>query len=147
MPDPLRPKRVVPSTAVVEAAIVLLAAWASVGFVNPGMENVIARPPVNVPADSVIVKTKGPVPARAAVPAGFPNLGAVKVRAAVPEFARAKPVPKSVMTSLPLLATVDTGVSETVMVTPVAALATVLRTMAGEAAPRSAMQADDPVVL
>jgi hypothetical protein len=41
------------------------------------------------------------------------------------------------MTSLPLLATVDTGVSETVMVTPVAALATVLRMMAGEAAPRS----------
>ena len=121
--------------AVVAAKTPVIAAWEPAGLVNPGMVNVIAWPPVNVPAVNDTVKTNGPAPESAAVPAA-PAAGAVNVTTAVPEFARAKPAPLSVMTSLPLLATVDTGVSVTLMVTAVAPLATLLRVMAGDVVPR-----------
>ena len=137
----LDPTMVVPSLAVVAAATVVIAFWTFMGLVNPGMVNVITLLPVNVPAVNDTVKTNGPAPDSAAVPAGPPVAGAVNVRAAVPEFARAKPAPLSVMTSLPLLATVDTGVSVTLMVTAVAPLATLLRVMAGALAPRRSTMA------
>ena len=105
-------------------------------MVNPGMVNVIAEPPENVPAVKETVKTNGPAPESAAVPAGEPDEGAVKARAAEPDRASAKPAPLSVMMSLPLLATVLTGVSVTLMVTDVAPLATLLRVMAGALEPR-----------
>ena len=123
----LAPTMVVPSLAVVAAATLVIAPWAFVGLVNPGMVNVIAWPPVNSPAVNETVKTKGPVPLSAAVPAGTPVAGAVNVR--VPAPLSAKPAPLSVMMSLPLLATVDTGVSVTLIVTPVAPLTTLLRMM------------------
>ena len=68
-----------------------------------------------------------------------PEAGAINVTAAPPEFARAMLLPKTVMMILPLLATVDTGESETVMVTDVAPRALLLRVMAGEFSPRSPM--------
>ncbi len=126
----LRPTRVL-SAAVVAAATVVRADWAAVGLVNPGMVNVIAAPALNVPADIVTVKT---APARAAAPAGLPLLGAVKATFTLP--VRAKPDPESVMTILPVDATADSGVRETVMVTPVAPLAWLLRVIAGDAVPR-----------
>ena len=95
----------------------------------------IAVPPVNVPAVNETVKTNGPAPESAAVPAA-PAAGAVNVRAAVPEFARAKPAPMSLMTILPVAATSVTGVSVTLMVTAVAPLATLLSVMAGCKVPR-----------
>ena len=121
--------------AVVAAATLVIAPWAPAGLVNPGMVNVIGWPPVKLPALNETVKTNGPVPDSAAVPAA-PAAGAVNVRAAVPEFARAKPAPLSVMTSLPLAATSVTGVSVTLMVTAAAPFATLLRVMAGALAPR-----------
>ncbi len=90
---------------------------------------------MNVPAVNETVKTKGPTPESAAVPAA-PDAGAVNVRAAVPEFARARPAPVSVMMILPLLATVTTGVSATLMVTKAAPLATLLKVMMGALVPR-----------
>ena len=90
---------------------------------------------MNVPAVNETVKTNGPAPDSAAVPAA-PDAGAVNVRAAVPEFARARPAPVSVMMILPLLATVSTGVSATLMVTVAAPWVTLLRVMAGDVAPR-----------
>ena len=120
--------------AVVAAATLVIAPWAAAGLVNPGMVNVSALPPVNVPAVNEMVKTKGPDPESAAVPAGTPGAGAVNVR--VPAPVSAKPVPLSVMMSLPLEATAVTGVSVTLMVTAVAPLATLLRVMAGDATPR-----------
>ena len=113
------------------AATVVLPAWAALGLVNPGMVNVIAAPPVNVPVDIVTVKT---CPARAAAPAGLPVLGAVKTTGTLP--VRAKPFPAIVMTILPVEGTVTSGVRETVIVTAVAPLPWLLRVMAGDAAPR-----------
>ena len=121
--------------AVVAAATLAIAFWTFVGLVSPGMVNVIAWPPVNVPAVNETVKTNGPVPDSAAVP-DAPAAGAVNATAAVPEFARAKPAPLSVMTILPLAATSVTGVSVTLMVTSVAPFATLLSVMAGALAPR-----------
>ena len=126
--------------AVVAAATLAIAFWIFVGLVNPGMVNVIAWPPVNVPAVNETVKTNGPIPDSAAVPAA-PAAGAVNVTFAVPEFARAKPAPLSVMTILPLSATSVTGVSVTLMVTAVAPLATLLSVMAGDVAPRRSTMA------
>ena len=121
--------------AVVAAATVVIAFWISVGLVNPGMVNVIAWPCVNVPAVNETVKTNGPAPESAAVPAA-PAAGAVNARATLPEFARSKPAPLSVMRILPLFATTVTGVSVTLMVTVAAPLATLLRVMAGCKVPR-----------
>ena len=125
----LRPTRAL-SAAVVAAATAARAAWAAVGLVNPGMVNVIAAPALKLPADIVTVKT---APERAAAPAGLPELGAVKTTLGVPE--RAKPDPAIVMMTLPLFATAPAGVRETVMVTPVAPLAWLLRVMAVPSAP------------
>ena len=133
MPVTLAPTMLVPSSAVVAAATLVIAFWAFVGFVTPGMVNVIAWPPVNVPAVNETVKTIRDVPLlRDAVPAA-PEAGAINVTVALPEFARAMPAPKSEMTILPLLGTFKykKGVSVTLMVTAVAPLATLLRVMAG----------------
>ena len=81
----------VPSFAVVTAATLVIAAWAAVGLVKPEMVNVMGWPPVNVPEVNETVKTNGPVPLRAAVPAGDPEAGEMNVTAAPPEFARAMP--------------------------------------------------------
>ena len=81
------------------------------------------------------------MPLRAAVPAGDPEVGAMNVTAAPPEFARAMPAPLSVMMILPLLGTVDPGLIVTLMVTDVAPRAMLLRVMAGAEAPRSATMA------
>ena len=121
--------------AVVAAETLVIAFWTFVGLVSPGMVNVIGWPPVKLPALNETVKTNGPVPDSAAVPAA-PAAGAVNVTTAVPEFARAKPAPLSVMRILPLAATCVTGVSVTLMVTAVAPLATLLRVMAGDVVPR-----------
>ena len=107
-------------------------------MVQPGMANVIAWPEVKVPAVNETVKTKGPAPLSAAV-AAAPAAGAVKVR--VPAPLSARPAPVSVIRSLPLLGTVVTGVSVTLMVTDVAPLATLLRVMAGDVAPRESTMA------
>ena len=128
----LAPITVVPSLAVVAAATAVFAAWAAVGLVNPGMVNVIVWPEVKVPAVNETIKTKGPAPLSAAVPA--PPAPAVKVR--VPAPVSARPAPVSVIKSLPLLGTVVTGVSLTLMVTDVAPLATLLSVMAGCELPR-----------
>ena len=122
---------VVPSAAVVAAGTLLSSAWAPVGLVNPGIVNVIALPDAGIPADIVTVKT---CPERAAAPAA-PELGAVKTTLGVPE--RAKPDPAIVMMTLPLFATAPAGVRETVMVTPVAPLAWLLRVMAVPSEPAS----------
>ena len=96
-------------------------------MVMPGMVNTRAAPPVKVPAVIVTVNTGG-VPAMAAVPAP-PAPPAMKVR--VPGAAMASPAPLSVMTILPVEGMVDAGVRDTVMVTPVAPLAALLRVIAG----------------
>jgi hypothetical protein len=67
------------------------------------------------------------------VPAA-PAAGAVK--ATVPAPVSARPAPVSVIKSLPLLATADPGVSDTLIVTDVAPLMTLLRAMAGALVPR-----------
>ncbi len=84
-----------------------------------------------------MVKTQfGDVPDRAAVPAGLAEaVGAVNASAAVPELASAMPAPLSEMMTLPVLGTVVTGVSVTLMVTDVAPLATLLRVTAGDVVP------------
>ena len=119
----------------------VIAAWAAVGLVKPEMVNMMGWPPVNVPEVNETVKTNGPVPLRAAVPAGDPEAGAMNVTAAPPEFARAMPAPLSVMMILPLPGTADMGESVTVMVTDVAPRAMLLRVMVGAEAPRSATMA------
>ena len=120
--------------AVVAAATVVIAFWTPVGLVNPGMVNVIGWFALNTAAAlNVMVKTKGAADSDA-VPAGVPVVGAVNARATVP--ASAKPAPLSVMRILPLLSTCVTGVSVTLMVTVEAPLATLLRVMAGDVAPR-----------
>ena len=91
----------------------------------PGMVNVSAVPPVKVPAVIVTVNT---VPAMAALPAP-PTPPTKNVR--VPGAAMASPAPLSVMTILPVEGMVDAGVRDTVMVTPVAPLAALLRVIAG----------------
>ena len=125
--------------AVVTAATLVIAAWAAVGLVKPEMMNVMGWPPVNVPEVNETVKTGAFVPLSDAVPAGDPEAGAKNITAALPEFARAMPAPLSVMMILPLPGTVDTGESETVMVTDVAPRALLLRVMAGKFGPRSPM--------
>ena len=120
---------------VVAAATLVIAGWALVGLVSPGMVNLIGWPPVNAPAVNDTVKTNGPAPESAAVPAA-PLAGAANVTAAAPEFARARPAPVSVTTILPSLSTYDAGASVMLMVTDVAPFATLLRVMAGKLAPR-----------
>ena len=136
MPVALVPTIVVPSLAVVAAWFIVGIVF--VGLVKPEMVNVMGWPPVNVPEVNETVKTDIPTKLRDAVPAGDPEAGAVNATAAPPEFARAMPAPLSVMMILPLLETVDTGESETVMVTDVAPRATLLRVMAGAEVPRPA---------
>jgi len=89
------------------------------------MVNVRAAPPVKVPAVIVTVNTD---PAMAALPAP-PVPPAVNVR--TPGEAMASPAPLSVMTILPVEGMVDAGVRDTVMVTPVAAMAALLSVIAG----------------
>ncbi len=91
----------------------------------PGMVNVRAAPAEKVPAVIVTINT---VPEMAAVPTP-PTPPLVKVR--VPGEATASPTPLSVMTILPVEGMVDAGVRDTVMVTPVAPLAALLRVIAG----------------
>ncbi len=140
VPVTLDPTMVVPSFKVVAAATLVIAAWVAVGLVNPVMVIVMDCPPVNMFPVVLVddtVKTNGPAPLRAATPKGALPVkdGMVKTEA-LPEFARAMPAPLSVMMILPLLATVDTGVSVTVMVTDVAPRATLLRVMVGAKVPR-----------
>ena len=92
----------------------------------PGMVNMRAAPPVKVP--TVIVTVNTPAAEMEAVPAA-PIPPAVKVR--VPGAAMASPAPLSVMTILPLAGMKVVGVRDTVMVTPVAPLAALLRVIAG----------------
>ncbi len=91
------------------------------------MVNVRAAPVTKVPAVIVTVNTGG-VPTMAAVPAP-PIPPAMKVR--VPAPTMASPAPLSVMTILPVGGMADAGVRDTVMVTPVAPLAALLRVIAG----------------
>ncbi len=126
--------------AVVAAATLVIAPWAAAGLVNPGMVNVIALPPENTPAVNEMVKIKGPVPVSAAVPAGTPGAGAVNVRAPAPVSAKPA-LPVSVMRSLPLLATVDAGVSVMLIVTAEAPFATLRKVIAGDVAPRRSTMA------
>ena len=115
---------------VVAAATLVIAACVLVGLVNPGTVNAMTLPALNVP-EYEMVKTKGPVPDKAEAPA---DEGAVKER--VPEPLSAKPAPLSVMMILPSGATAVAGVSVTLMITPVAPFATLLRVMVGDRAPR-----------
>ena len=131
----LDPTIVVPLLAVVAAATLVIAAWVLVGLVNPGMVNAMTLPALNVPVYE-LVKTKGPVPDRAVLPAA-PDEGAVNAR--VPAPLSAKPAPLSVMMILPSGATAVAGVSVTLMVTPVSPFATLLRVIAGEAIPSEIM--------
>ena len=131
----LDPTIVAPLLVVVAAATLVIAACVLVGLVNPGMVNAMTLPALNVP-EYEMVKTKGPVPDKAEAPAA-PDEGAVKER--VPEPLSAKPAPLSVMMILPSGATAVAGVSVTLMVTPVAPFATLLRVIAGEAIPSEIM--------
>ena len=97
------------------------------------MVNAMTLPALNAPAVNEMVKTKGPVPDKAEAPAA-PDEGAVKAR--VPEPLSAKPAPLSVMMILPSGANAVAGVSVTLMVTAVAPMATLLRVMMGDRAPR-----------
>ncbi len=94
------------------------------------MANVSARPPVKVPAVNVTVNT--PAAEMEAVPAP-PGPPVVNVR--VPGAATANPAPLSVMMMLPVVGIVVVGVRVTVMMTPVAPLAALLRVIAGLVAP------------
>ena len=129
----LDPTIVATSLAVVAAATLVIAACVLVGLVNPGMVNAMTLPALNVPAVNVMVRTKGPDPDKAVLPAA-PDEGAVNAR--VPAPLSAKPAPLSVMMILPSGATAVAGVSVTLMVTPVAPFATLLRVMMGDRAPR-----------
>ena len=140
MPVALDPT-MVPSFAVVAAGTSVFAGEGWLELVNPGMENMMGWPPVNDPEVNETVKICAPAkfPPRYAVPAA-PEAGAVNATAALPVLsARAMFRPKNVMMILPLLGTVDTGESETVMVTDVAPRALLLRVMAGKFGPRSPM--------
>jgi len=141
VPVTLAPTIVVPPS-VVAAAIVVIAPWTAEGLTNPGIVNVIAAPPVNMPALNVTVKILFvPVPSvSTAAPAGLPLDGAVN--ATLTEPARAMPAPLSVMMILPMLAACVAGVSVTLMVTDVAPLTTLLRVMTGELAPRLSTMAE-----
>ena len=90
------------------------------------MVNERAEPVTKVPA--VIVTVNTPAAEMVALPAP-PAPPAMKVR--VPGEATASPAPLSVMTILPVEGMVDAGVRDTVMVTPVAPLAALLRVIAG----------------
>jgi len=92
----------------------------------PGIMNTRAAPPVKKPDVIVTVNT---VPEMAALPAAIPAPPAMKVR--VPGPTMASPAPLSVMTILPVEGMLDAGVRDTVMVTPVAPLAALLRVIAG----------------
>ena len=96
------------------------------------MANTRAAPPVKVPADIVTINT---IPEMAALPAA-PAPPAMKVR--MPGAVMASPAPLSVMTILPLAGMKVVGVRDTVMVTPVAPLAALLRVIAGWFVPRLA---------
>jgi hypothetical protein len=100
------------------------------------MVNVMGWPAENVPDANDTVKTNGPAPLRAAVPAGPPLDGEVNATAVLTEFARAMPAPLSVMMILPLLETDEKGVIATLMVTDVQPLILLLRVMAGAKVPR-----------
>ena len=95
-------------------------------MVMPGIMNTRAAPPVKVPA--VIVTVNTPAAEIVEVPAA-PAPPAMKVR--MPGAVMASPAPLSVMTILPVEGMVDAGVRDTVMVTPVAPLAALLRVIAG----------------
>jgi hypothetical protein len=132
----LAPTTVVPSFAVVAAATWVMAFWTPSGLVNPGMVNVMGcaaanRLAVAAPKETVKTNEEPDPAASAAVPVGLPVDGAVNQTAAVPEDARAKPAPLSVMTILPLFATCVTGVSVTLIVTAEAPLAMLLKVIAG----------------
>ena len=86
---------------------------------------------VAAPKETVKTNEEPDPAASAAVPVGLPVDGAVNQTAAVPEDARAKPAPLSVMTILPLFATCVTGVSVTLIVTAEAPLAMLLKVIAG----------------
>ena len=89
------------------------------------MVNTRAAPPVKVP---VVIVTVNTIPEMAALPAA-PAPPAMNVR--MPGAATASPAPLSVMTILPVEGMADAGVRDTVMVTPVAPLAALLRVIAG----------------
>ena len=136
----LAPIMVAPSLLVVAAATAVFAGWTAVGLVNPGMVNAMGCVAANklaavAPKDTVKMYEEPDPKFSAAVPVGLPPDGEVNVRAAVPELASAMPAPNNVITILPLLGTVVTGVSVMLMVTDPAPLATLLRAMAGDVAP------------
>jgi len=106
------------------------------------MVNASAAPPVNVPA--VIVTVNTPAAEIVEVPAP-PAPPVVNVR--VPGEATASPDPLSVMMILPVAGIVAAGVRVTVMVTPVAPLAGLLRVTAGCAAPSGSIIATKVPVL
>lgn len=56
MPETLAPTTV-PSLEVMAAAMLVIAFWAAVGLVKPGMVKVIAWPPMKFPAENEIVST------------------------------------------------------------------------------------------
>ena len=137
----LAPITVVPSLAVVTAATAVFTGWAAVGLVNPGMVNVIGCVAANklaavAPKETVKTNEEPDPAASAAVPVGLPVDGAVNQTAAVPEDARAKPAPLSVMTILPLFVTCVTGVSVTLMVTAVAPVPVLLMITVGARYPK-----------
>ena len=90
-----------------------------------------------VPVNEMVKTQFGDVPDRAAVPAGLAEAaGAVNASAAVPELASAMPAPLSEMMTLPLLGTVVTGVSVTLMVTDVAPVPVLLMVTIGAKVPK-----------
>ena len=90
-----------------------------------------------VPVNEMVKTQFGDVPDRAAVPAGLAEAaGAVNASAAVPELASAMPAPLSEMMTLPVLGTVVTGVSVTLMVTDVAPVPVLLMVTVGEEIPK-----------
>ena len=101
-----------------------------------------------MPVNEMVKTQLGDVPERAAVPAGLAAAkGAVNARAA-DALESAMPAPLSEMMILPVLGTVVTGVSVTLMVTAVAPLATLLSVIAGLADPtESTIAGYSPVTL
>jgi len=94
------------------------------------MVNVNTAPPVKAP--EVITTVNTPAEEMVAVPAP-PTPPVVKVR--VPGAATASPAPLSVMTILPVAGIVTAGVRDTVMMTLEAPELSLLRVIAGMAAP------------
>ena len=90
------------------------------------MVNVRTAPPVKVPA--VIVTVNTPPAEIVAVPA---PPGPPEMKVTVPGAATASPAPLSVMIMLPLEGIAVVGVRDTVMMTPEAPLAELLRVIAG----------------